>query len=55
MYFKTLELLNKYTVQQKKHSNFNNSTKYGKQSIYIFSLNYKFLLQRKVLVLITKS
>ena len=39
-----------YTEQQKKHRNFNNSIKYGKQSNYFFSLNNKFLLQHKVLV-----
>ena len=44
-----------YTEPQKKHCNFNNSIRYGKQSIYFFSLNYKFLLQHKVLVLVTKS
>ena len=45
-----------YTEPQKKRRNFNNSIRYGKQqSIYLFSLNYKFLLQHKVLVLITKS
>ena len=31
-----------YTEPQKKHRNFNNSIRYGKQSIYVFSLNYKF-------------
>ena len=45
----------KHTVPQKKLYNFNNSIRYGKQSIYFFSLNYKFLLQHRVLVLITKS
>ena len=32
-----------YTEPQNKHYTFNNSIRYGKQSIY-FSLNYKFLL-----------
>ena len=44
-----------YTEPQKKRRNFDNSISYGKQSIYFFSLNCKFLLQHKVLVLITKS
>ena len=44
-----------YIEPQKKRRNFNNSIRYGKQSIYFFSLNYKFLLQNKVSVLITKS
>ena len=44
-----------YTEPQKKRRNLNNSIRYGKQSIYFFSLHYKFLLQDKVLVLITKS
>ena len=44
-----------YTEPQKKRRNFYKSIRYGKQSIYVFSLNYKFLLQHKVLVLITKS
>ena len=43
----------KYTESQKKRRSLNNSIKYGKQSIYFFSLNYKFLLEHKVLVLIT--
>ena len=43
-----------YTEAQQKRRNFNNSIRYGKQSIYFFSLNYKFLLQHKVSVLITK-
>ena len=30
-----------YTEPQNKRRNFNNSTRYGKQSIYFFSLNYK--------------
>ena len=38
-----------YTKPQKNHRNFDNSLRYGKQSIYFFSLNYK------LLVLITKS
>ena len=46
---------NKYTEPLKKRRNFNNSIRYGNQSIYFFSLNYKFLLQHKLLVLITKS
>ena len=45
----------KYTELQKKRCNFDNSLRCEKQSIYFFSLNYKFLLQHKVLVLITKS
>ena len=44
-----------YTELQKKRRNFNNSIRNGKQSVNFFSLNYKFLLQHKVLVLITKS
>ena len=39
---------NIYTEPQKKRRNFNNSIRYGKQSIYFFSLNYKFLLQHNV-------
>ena len=31
-----------YTEPQKKRRDFNNSIRYGKQSIYFFSLNYKF-------------
>ena len=46
--------MTKYTEPQKKHHNFNNSLRYGKHSMYFFSLNYKFLLQHKMLVLITK-
>ena len=45
----------KYTEPLKKRRNYNNSIRCGKQSIYFFSLNYRFLLQHKVLVLITKS
>ena len=44
-----------YTESRKKRRNFNNSIRYGKQTIYFFSLNYKFLLQYKALVLITKK
>ena len=33
-----------YTEPQKKGRNFNNSIRYGKQSIYFFSLNYKFFI-----------
>ena len=43
-----------YTEAQRKRRNFNNSIRFGKQSTYYFSLNYKFLLQHKVLVPITK-
>ena len=38
----------KYTEPQKKRRNFNNSIRYGKQSIYFFSLSYKFLLKQDV-------
>ena len=44
-----------YIEPQKKRRNFNNSIRYGKQSLYFFSLNYKFLLQHKALVIIRKS
>ena len=47
--------LTRYTEPQKKRRNFNNSIRHGKQSNYFFSLNCKYSLQRKVLVLITKS
>ena len=53
--FKQILYICSYDEPQKKRRNFNNSIRYGKQCIYFFSLNYKFLLQHKVLVLITKS
>ena len=43
--FGSLIPFSKYTEPQKKRRNFNNSIRYEKQSVYFFSLNYKFLFR----------